>query len=115
MEPTRQLHALEVGGDQLMPIGRICDQIFVVGEGETLHTINDKCKEPFITEQNPNIQDSDDVFPGLVIKITSRICSLAASSFIVKVLQIYSSVITYVHACTESFIYLFLFFGVNLS
>ena len=59
-----------VGGDRLIPIGRICNQIYVVGEGETLHTISDKCSDPFIIEQNPHIQDPDDVFPGLVIKIT---------------------------------------------
>ncbi|XP_059669736.1 uncharacterized protein LOC132314994 [Cornus florida] len=49
---------------------RPCDEIYVVGEGETLHTISDKCGDPFIVEQNPHIQDPDDVFPGLVIKIT---------------------------------------------
>lgn len=49
---------------------RACDEIYVVGEGETLHTISDKCGDPFIVEQNPHIQDPDDVFPGLVIKIT---------------------------------------------
>lgn len=50
--------------------GRPCDEIYVVGEGETLHTISDKCGDPFIVERNPHIQDPDDVFPGLVIKIT---------------------------------------------
>ncbi|XP_077249309.1 peptidoglycan-binding LysM domain-containing protein [Tasmannia lanceolata] len=49
---------------------RTCDEIYVVGEGETLHTISDKCGDPYIVEQNPHIQDPDDVFPGLVIKIT---------------------------------------------
>ncbi|KAM7472146.1 hypothetical protein LguiA_010329 [Lonicera macranthoides] len=49
---------------------RVCDEIYVVGEGETLHTISDKCGDPFIFEQNPQINDHDDVFPGLVIKIT---------------------------------------------
>ncbi|KAI4363635.1 hypothetical protein MLD38_019826 [Melastoma candidum] len=48
-----------------------CDEIYVVGEGETLHTIGDKCGDPFIVERNPHIQDPDDVFPGLVIKITT--------------------------------------------
>ncbi|KAH7537960.1 hypothetical protein FEM48_Zijuj03G0148500 [Ziziphus jujuba var. spinosa] len=48
---------------------RPCDEIYVVGEGETLHTISDKCNDPFIVERNPHIQDPDDVFPGLVIKI----------------------------------------------
>uniref|UniRef100_A0A1D1Y374 Spore coat assembly protein exsA n=1 Tax=Anthurium amnicola TaxID=1678845 RepID=A0A1D1Y374_9ARAE len=50
--------------------GRACDEIYVVGEGETLHTISDKCGDPFIVEENPHIHDPDDVFPGLVIKIT---------------------------------------------
>ncbi|KAK7349573.1 hypothetical protein VNO77_07040 [Canavalia gladiata] len=48
-----------------------CDEIYVVGEGETLHSISDKCDDPFIVENNPHIHDPDDVFPGLVIKITS--------------------------------------------
>ncbi|MED6163999.1 hypothetical protein PIB30_085318, partial [Stylosanthes scabra] len=44
---------------------RVCDEIYVVGEGETLHTISDKCGDPFIVERNPHIHDPDDVFPGL--------------------------------------------------
>ncbi|KAJ7951054.1 Peptidoglycan-binding LysM domain-containing family protein [Quillaja saponaria] len=51
-------------------LDRLCDEIYVVGEGETLHTIGDKCGDPFIVEKNPHIHDPDDVFPGLVIKIT---------------------------------------------
>ncbi|XP_010317565.1 uncharacterized protein [Solanum lycopersicum] len=51
-------------------LSRPCDEIYVVGEGETLHTISDKCGDPFIVEENPHIHDPDDVFPGLVIKIT---------------------------------------------
>ncbi|XP_064961002.1 uncharacterized protein LOC135610431 [Musa acuminata AAA Group] len=51
-------------------VARPCDEIYVVGEGETLHTISDKCRDPFIVERNPHIHDPDDVFPGLVIKIT---------------------------------------------
>ncbi|KAK9147698.1 hypothetical protein Scep_006455 [Stephania cephalantha] len=58
-----------VKGDHIL--GRPCDEIYVVGEGETLHTISDKCGDPFIVEQNPHIHDPDDVFPGLVIKITT--------------------------------------------
>ncbi|KAL5974634.1 hypothetical protein ACLOJK_031304 [Asimina triloba] len=49
---------------------RPCDEIYVVEEGETLQTISEKCGDPFIVEENPHIQDPDDVFPGLVIKIT---------------------------------------------
>ncbi|MED6172102.1 hypothetical protein PIB30_047068 [Stylosanthes scabra] len=51
----------------------MCDEIYVVGEGETLHTIADKCSDPFIVENNPHIHDPDDVYPGLVIKITPSI------------------------------------------
>ncbi|WCJ34337.1 peptidoglycan-binding LysM domain-containing protein [Euphorbia peplus] len=47
-----------------------CDEIYVVREGETLNTISEKCGDPFIVEENPHINDPDDVFPGLVIKIT---------------------------------------------
>ncbi|KAJ8899590.1 hypothetical protein K2173_018564 [Erythroxylum novogranatense] len=47
-----------------------CDEIYVVREGETLQTISEKCGDPFIVEKNPHIHDPDDVFPGLVIKIT---------------------------------------------
>ncbi|OAY84270.1 uncharacterized protein LOC109706994 [Ananas comosus] len=49
---------------------RACEEIYVVGEGETLHTISDKCGDPFIVERNPHIHDPDDVFPGLVIMLT---------------------------------------------
>ncbi|XP_019154698.1 PREDICTED: uncharacterized protein LOC109151232 [Ipomoea nil] len=60
---------VSVRGNQLSN-NRPCDEIYVVGEGETLHTISDKCGDPYIVEQNPHIHDPDDVFPGLVIKIT---------------------------------------------
>lgn len=53
--------------------GGPCEEIYVVQEGETLHTISEKCGDPFIIEENPHIQDPDDVFPGLVIKITPLI------------------------------------------
>ncbi|CAL9008610.1 unnamed protein product [Prunus brigantina] len=59
-----------VRGAKHFVINRPCDEIYVVGEGETLHTISDKCSDPFIVERNPHIHDPDDVFPGLVIKIT---------------------------------------------
>ncbi|OWM82517.1 uncharacterized protein LOC116208169 [Punica granatum] len=48
---------------------RPCDEIYVVREGETLHTISEKCGDPYIVEENPHIHDPDDVFPGLVIRI----------------------------------------------
>lgn len=58
---------------------RACDEIYVVAEGETLHSISDKCGDPFIVEHNPHIHDPDDVFPGLLIKITPL--SLPTHSF----------------------------------
>lgn len=51
---------------------RECNEIYQVREGETLHSISDKCDDPFILENNPHIQQHDDVFPGLVIKITRK-------------------------------------------
>ncbi|GJN02005.1 hypothetical protein PR202_ga19315 [Eleusine coracana subsp. coracana] len=48
---------------------RPCEEVYVVGEGETLHTISDKCGDPFIVERNPHVHDPDDVFPGLVIAL----------------------------------------------
>ncbi|KAM3402783.1 hypothetical protein ACQJBY_006542 [Aegilops geniculata] len=51
---------------------RPCDEIYVVVEGETLHSISDRCGDPYILEHNPHVHDPDDVFPGLVIKITPR-------------------------------------------
>ncbi|WOG95385.1 hypothetical protein DCAR_0414701 [Daucus carota subsp. sativus] len=47
-----------------------CEEIYVVGEGETLHSISDKCQDPFIVEHNPQIVQDSDVYPGLVIRIT---------------------------------------------
>ena len=51
------------------PAARPCEEVYVVGEGETLHSISDKCGDPFIGERNPHIHDPDDVFPGLVIAL----------------------------------------------
>lgn len=50
-----------------------CEEIYVVGEGETLHSISDKCQDPFIVEHNPQIVQDSDVYPGLVIMITPPI------------------------------------------
>lgn len=54
-------------GKQMME--RPCEEIYMVEEGETLHSISDKCGDPFIVERNPHIHDPDDVFPGLVLRI----------------------------------------------
>ncbi|XP_057452895.1 uncharacterized protein LOC130744754 [Lotus japonicus] len=62
-------HDLHLPNHIIMSRRPPCDEIYVVGEGETLHTISDKCGDPFIVENNPHIHDPDEVFPGLVIKI----------------------------------------------
>ncbi|PKA47752.1 hypothetical protein AXF42_Ash014529 [Apostasia shenzhenica] len=49
---------------------RGCEEIYVVGEEETLQSISDRCGDPFIVEENPHIHDYDDVYPGQVLKIT---------------------------------------------
>lgn len=70
---VKEYSSLPTSGDSVKGahlLVRPCDEIYVVGEGETLHTISDKCGDPYIVEQNPHIHDPDDVFPGLVIKIT---------------------------------------------
>ena len=54
----------------MMMMKKGCDEIYVVREGETLQTISEKCGDPYIVEDNPHIHDPDDVFPGLVIKIS---------------------------------------------
>lgn len=54
----------------------VCDEIYVVEEGETLQTISNKCSDSYIVERNPHIHDPDDVFPGLLIKIIPNSNSL---------------------------------------
>ncbi|KXG26952.1 uncharacterized protein LOC8060412 [Sorghum bicolor] len=61
----RQFRGPRLGGAAARP----CEEVYVVGEGETLHSISDKCGDPFIVERNPHIHDPDDVFPGLVIAL----------------------------------------------
>ncbi|CAL5015349.1 unnamed protein product [Urochloa decumbens] len=61
----RQFRGPRLGGGAARP----CEEVYVVGEGETLHSISDRCGDPFIVERNPHIHDPDDVFPGLVIAL----------------------------------------------
>lgn len=49
---------------------RPCEEIYMVGEGETLQTIIEKCNAPFILFDNPHIQDADDIYEGVPLKIT---------------------------------------------
>ncbi|KAI3523501.1 hypothetical protein L1887_01677 [Cichorium endivia] len=44
--------AVGEGGNRLPVLSRrSCDEIYIVEEGETLHTISDKCGDPFIVEK----------------------------------------------------------------
>lgn len=60
----------------LMKLRAKCDEIYVVGEGDTLQSISEKCDDPYIVEFNPHIHDPDDVFPGLLIKITPKFTNI---------------------------------------
>ncbi|KAM3262404.1 hypothetical protein ACQJBY_052863 [Aegilops geniculata] len=62
--------AVVVRGASLSARWRPCEEIYVVAEGETLHGISDRCGDPYILERNPHVHDPDDVFPGLVLRIT---------------------------------------------
>ncbi|KAJ1272321.1 hypothetical protein BS78_06G193200 [Paspalum vaginatum] len=64
-DARRQFRGPRLGG----PAARPCEEVYVVGDGETLHSISDRCGDPFIVERNPHIHDPDDVFPGLVIAL----------------------------------------------
>ncbi|URE12450.1 hypothetical protein MUK42_15479 [Musa troglodytarum] len=44
-----------------------CDEFYVAEEGETLQTISVKCNNIFILEDNPQINDTDDIGPGTVL------------------------------------------------
>ncbi|CAN6300355.1 unnamed protein product [Urochloa humidicola] len=63
--------AVVVRGPRLRA-ARPCEELYVVAEGETLHSISARCGDPYILERNPHVHDPDDVFPGLVIRITPR-------------------------------------------
>ncbi|KAI0520308.1 hypothetical protein KFK09_007780 [Dendrobium nobile] len=69
-EPSSAIEAREaIHGAKLGAGHRPCDELYVVGEGETLHTISAKCEDPYIVERNPHVNDPDDVYPGLVLEI----------------------------------------------
>ena len=48
---------------------RPCAEIYIVGKGETLQTISEKCNAPFILIDNPHIQDTDDIYEGLPLRL----------------------------------------------
>lgn len=47
-----------------------CGDIYTVRDGETLQIVSTKCHAPLILVDNPHVQDSDDVSPGSLLKIT---------------------------------------------
>ncbi|KAK2420858.1 peptidoglycan-binding LysM domain-containing protein [Trifolium repens] len=46
-----------------------CGEFYIVGKGETFYSIIEKCNDPFILERNPHIQEPDDIFPGVTLKL----------------------------------------------
>ncbi|KAK8934885.1 hypothetical protein KSP39_PZI014524 [Platanthera zijinensis] len=46
-----------------------CSELYVVKEGETLQTISVRCNTLSILDDNPQILDSDDLGPGMVLYI----------------------------------------------
>lgn len=46
-----------------------CSEYYVVREGETIYSIAEKCKDPNVWLWNPHVEDPDDVYPGVVIKL----------------------------------------------
>ncbi|KAH7352671.1 hypothetical protein KP509_19G057500 [Ceratopteris richardii] len=47
-----------------------CREFYTVEEGETLQSISADCNAPFILLDNPHVQDADDVWPGLLLRLT---------------------------------------------
>jgi len=56
----------------------------MVGEGETLQTISEKCNAPFILIDNPHIQDTDDISEGVPLKITQEKIEEEIRSLVVR-------------------------------
>ncbi|KAL5081039.1 hypothetical protein RYX36_009460 [Vicia faba] len=54
---------------EIIPIEKLCDEFYVVGEGETFYSITEKCNDPYILIRNPHIQDPQDIFPGVIIRL----------------------------------------------
>lgn len=51
-------------------INKPCDhEFYVVEEHETLYSIAERCSDRFILSLNPHIQNSDDIFPGVVLRL----------------------------------------------
>lgn len=52
-----------------LPLEQPCDEFYEVGEGETFYSIAEKCNDPFISLWNPHIEDPDDIFPGVILRL----------------------------------------------
>ncbi|KAK2366806.1 peptidoglycan-binding LysM domain-containing protein [Trifolium repens] len=46
-----------------------CGEFYIVGKGETFYSITEKCNDPFILEMNPHIQEPDDIFSGVTLRL----------------------------------------------
>eukprot|EP00246_Nothoceros_aenigmaticus_P012184 TRINITY_DN3649_c0_g1_i1.p2 TRINITY_DN3649_c0_g1~~TRINITY_DN3649_c0_g1_i1.p2 ORF type:complete len:107 (+),score=6.32 TRINITY_DN3649_c0_g1_i1:385-705(+) len=54
---------------KLLRRGCPCGDVHVVQEGETLQSISEKCNDPFLLVDNPQIEDSDVLFAGVALKV----------------------------------------------
>ena len=49
-----------------------CEEICIVGERETLQTMNQKYNTPFILVNNSQIENTDDIYEGMSPQITYK-------------------------------------------
>nr|KYP57118.1 hypothetical protein KK1_003375 [Cajanus cajan] len=65
--PTIDEH--NVDEEKQQPLEQPCSEFYVVREGETMYSIAEKCDDPHIWLWNPHIEDPDDVYPGVVLRL----------------------------------------------
>ncbi|KAG4939731.1 hypothetical protein JHK82_045452 [Glycine max] len=46
-----------------------CKEFYEVRQGETLYSIAEKCRDPHIWLWNPHVEDPDDVYPGVIVRL----------------------------------------------
>lgn len=54
---------------KLLRRGCPCGDVYVAEAGDTLQSISEKCNDPFLLVDNPQIQDSDDLYAGVALKV----------------------------------------------
>jgi len=49
-----------------------CDEFYMVKEGETYYSIAEKCDDQSILFSNPDVHDSEDIVPGVILRINPK-------------------------------------------